>query len=117
MSECKIEVYWEYEHVADLFVDYDKCTARVINYSKEWCKLPFLMLTRQPTWKDYKMFIDSRVFPRERKNCKEILKLYGLQYYDQEAICRKSHAVMFDDLLWFRYPGEEVTYDDVKVRD
>lgn len=114
--EIKIEVFWRDEHVSDMFVDYDRHTVRVQNYTMQETKLPFLSSTA-PSWEEYEMLIDSRVFPQERKNCKMILKSYGLSVYDQEAICRKSHATMWGDYMWFRYPGEKVTFNDVKLRD
>lgn len=115
--ETKIEVFWRDEHVSDMYVDYTKQTIHVENYTEEDYKLPFLVGNLTPSWEEYQLLIDSRVFPRERQNCKEILSCYGLDEYDQEAICRKSHAVMYSDYMWFRYPGERVTFDDVRVRD
>lgn len=29
---------------------------------------------------------------------------------------RISHGVMFDDFLWIRFPGENLTWEDVKIR-
>ena len=115
--QTKIEVFWQNEHVSNMYVDYTAHTVHVENFSSEDYKLPFLIGRNNPSWEEYKLLIDSRVFPRERQNCKEILSCYGLDEYDQEAICRKSHATMFSDYMWFRYPGENITYDDVKLRD
>lgn len=112
MSECKIEVFWQYEHVADLFVDYDKCTARVINYSKEWHKLPFLLSTRQPTWEEYKMLIDSRVFPMGRKNCYGSSLNTNIKTLERcKDVYNELHTIVLNKMTYVAYTLEDFLHD------
>ena len=70
------------------------------------------------TYKDLEEFFEDRCFPRERQNAKELLKGIGLDYYDPEAICRKTHGMQFDDFMWMQFSDEpQVKYSDIKIRD
>ena len=45
-------------------------------------------------------------------------KTLGLDYYDPELICRKTHGVQFDDFTWIQFSDEpQVNYNDIKLRD
>lgn len=116
MPEERIEVYSRDELISVMHVDYASQTVSVENFSDNWLDLPFGRKT-DPDWADYLHLLSSRVFPPERGNCKELLKLLGVPTYDPDAICRKTHAVMNGDFVWFKYPGEKVTFNDVKMRD
>ena len=71
----------------------------------------------EATYKDLMDFYADRCFPAERENCKEVLRTLGLDYYDPELICRKTHGYQFDDFMWFNFSDEEpVTFDDIKLR-
>lgn len=79
--------------------------------------LPFGVRT-SATYKDLLEFYEERCFPRERANCKTVLKTLGLDYYDPELICRKTHGVQFDDFTWIQFSDEpQVNYNDIKLRD
>lgn len=115
-SEEIIEVYSRETLISTMYVNYADKSIRIENYSDDWLLLPFGK-NLNPNWSDYEYMLSQRVFPRERGNCKLLLKIYGLDTYDPDAICRKSHGVMNSDYIWFKYPGEKVTFNDVKMRD
>lgn len=70
------------------------------------------------TYEDLMEFYESRCFPRERVNAKELLHGLGLDYYDPELICRKTHGQQFDDFMWLQFSDEpQVRYEDIKLRD
>lgn len=70
------------------------------------------------TYEDLLEFYESRCFPRERVNAKELLRGLGLDYYDPEQICRKTHGQQFDDFMWMQFSDEpQVLYEDIKLRD
>lgn len=71
---------------------------------------------KNPTWGDYKHFLSTRTFPSGRADAKVILKGLGIDRYDADAIVRKTHGVMNDDFVWLRYPGENITFKDVRIR-
>lgn len=58
---------------------------------------------------------------RERVICesrctKELLESMGLKEYNVYGILRDTHGVDIDDFIWFKYDGEDITWDDVRVR-
>lgn len=111
-----IEVFSRDQLISVMYVNYANKSITIENLSDDWLILPFGKKLN-PTWDDYLYMLSNRVFPRERENCKELLKILGLEIYDPDAICRKTHGVMNDDYVWFKYPGEKVTFADVKMRD
>lgn len=87
------------------------------NFSDEVLLIAFGVRT-EVTYKDLEEFFEDRCFPRERQNAKELLKGLGLDYYDPEAICRKTHGMQFDDFMWMQFSDEpQVKYSDIKIRD
>ena len=63
------------------------------------------------------MFVDARIVPRERYDIHDLLKGMGLEEYRWEPILRYVHGLCTDDCYWFRFPGEKLKYNDVKIRD
>ncbi len=59
--------------------------------------------------------LKERVICKERAT-KEILDSMGLKEYNVYAILRNTHGVDTDDFIWFKYDGEDITWDDVRVR-
>lgn len=70
------------------------------------------------TYADLLEFYEDRCFPRERENAKDLLHGLGLDYYDPELICRKTHGMQFDDFMWMQFSDEpQVSYAGIKIRD
>ena len=87
------------------------------NYIDNPLWLP-LGVRKSATYKDLLDFYEDRCFPKERANCKTVLKTLGLDYYDAELICRKTNGLQFDDFLWIQFSDEpQVTWDEIKIRD
>ena len=76
------------------------------NYCSEWYKLPF-GLNESPSYSDYKSFLESRCFPKSRANARQLLQDAGISFYNLEAIVKKTHGVMSDDLFWIRFESEQ----------
>ena len=57
-----------------------------------------------------------RCFDENRADAKEKLRTLGLQSYNPLEIVKKTHGVSYNDFLWIRFPGEELTAKDVLVR-
>lgn len=60
--------------------------------------------------------LEGRCFPRNRENIDELLKRLGIKHYHPLDIIRKTHGLMRNDYVWIRFEGENLTYDDVKIR-
>lgn len=114
-----IQIYDKDKLVSTLEVDYltkyVKLTNHVIIDGMNWLFMPFGRIT-DVTWDDFDAFVKTRCFPYERPNRKTLLKLWGVDEYDPHKIVRKTHAVMNDDFLWFKYENETITFEDVRMR-
>lgn len=87
------------------------------NYSDEVILIAF-GVREAVTYEDLLEFYESRCFPRERTGAKDLLRGLGLDYYDPELICRKTHGMQFDDFMWMQFSDEpQVRYEDIKMRD
>lgn len=61
-------------------------------------------------------FLKSRCPDYERGDLRELLERHGLDILDPEAWCRKTHGVSYDDFFWIRFPDENITWEDVRLR-
>lgn len=59
-------------------------------------------VVEKPTWEDFEFFLEDRCFPRERGNCKSILKSMGLTDYDPLQIIEKTQGRMAEDKQWIK---------------
>lgn len=94
--------------IATIEYDYSSKKVYVDNYISDPIFLPF-GIKKNPTIKDLEDYLESRCFPRERANRKELLQELGLQCYDPIAIIRKTHGVMYGDKVWLRVGEEDRT--------
>ena len=62
-------------------------------------------------------FLESRTVPRTRYDLESVLKKYNVKFYDPLNMCKKSHGVSMSDYIWIKFIGEELTFNDVKLRD
>lgn len=61
--------------------------------------------------------LEGRCWPRNRVGIEEILSSLGLETYHPLEIVKKTHGLKRTDYVWIRFEGENLTYDDVKIRD
>lgn len=61
-------------------------------------------------------FFESRCVPRTRVNIDELLDKMGIPFYHPLSIIKKTHGLITDDFIWIRFDGEEINYDDIRVR-
>jgi len=110
--------YMERNNVtADVEVDYHKKTVRYQPYSEDIYALPF-GVNMKPNLADVGRFFESRCFPKERRNCRQLLDDLGLQEYIPLDIVRKTHGRQLEDYCWIRFEGEDLEYErDIKLRD
>lgn len=115
----RIEVLQYDDAICIMYVDYSSRTIKIQNLIEPvgWnaYMLPFGK-ELNPTWWEYKHFLESRCFPANRANAKDILKLLGLDKYDPDKIVRITNGVMNDDFIWLRYPGQKLKFEDVRIR-
>lgn len=109
--------YLERDQVtAEVEVDYAAKTVMVKSLTTNIYALPF-GVRQNPTMADLNRFFESRCFPKERRNCRQLLEDLGLEDYIPLEIVRKTHGRQLEDYCWIRFDGEELSYEDVKLRD
>lgn len=60
-------------------------------------------------------FTSGRVFPKNRDDCKELLELLELDFYDEWAIVKKTGASLMTDPWWLRIE-DGWTYENNTVK-
>ncbi|MCD8014525.1 MAG: hypothetical protein LUG99_15385 [Lachnospiraceae bacterium] len=61
-------------------------------------------------------FLESRCMDRNRDCLEEYLNWLGLDEYNPYDIVKKTHGVMWEDFFWLKFPGETITWKDVRIR-
>jgi len=110
--------YMERDQVtADVQVDYETKTVIYTPHTKDIYALPF-GTRMNPTIADVSRFFQSRCFPKERRNCKQLLEDLGLEEYNPLEIVKKTHGRQLEDYCWIKFEGEKLDYNrDIKLRD
>lgn len=111
-----IEVFNGPNMIAEFDVDYS--TETIANYKKytdNWLLLPFGR-TDNVCYEKFIGFCEQRCPERGRADLKKLLRDWGLVIYDPVSICKVTRGLMLNDFLWIRFEGDEVTYDDIKIR-
>ena len=102
---------------AEVQVDYAAKTVTYRPYTDDIYALPF-GTNKSPSIVDVMTFFESRCFPKERRNCRQILEDLGLDEYVPLEIVRKTHGRQLEDYCWIKFEGEELDYErDIKLRD
>ena len=103
-------VYFKDECIADVHIDTEKNETSIKRYILG-PKQPF-MCERQDIHYIYG-FLESRCFDNGWPDTPPILKANETNPYEW---CRKTHGIMYNDFWWIRFPDENITWNDVKVR-
>lgn len=99
------------EVVADVHIDTDKKESSILRYTMS--RHQMFMCDRQDIDYIY-MLLKDRCFDDGRPDLPQILAAHGLSSNDAYEWCRRTHGVSYNDFWWLRFPGEELTWDDVK---
>ena len=96
-------------------IKYDLALQEVelLSYTTDIIRAPF-GIAKEPTWKDFMHFLESRCVPRTRYNIKSILERWGLDVYDPLQLIRKTHGIQNSDSCWIRFEGEILDYAAIK---
>ena len=113
LDNFSFEVYWKDDIAARVYVRGKNVT--VSKYTENPGKQLFAdkKMTRYQLGKIFEM----RCWEKGRADINEILENLGLKEYNPYEIVRKTHGVSYNDYIWFRFPGEQLTSKDVLVRD
>ena len=72
--------------------------------------------TDTPTIEEIYEWIEERCFPKSRANRDELLKAMGLSLYEPLEIVKITHGLLHEDYTWILWEGEDVNYEDIKIR-
>lgn len=106
--------YWENEKTSDIEID-DNRNVTYRYYTDNVARAPYMF--ENPTYEQIEEFVKSRCVNEKRENLKEYLNDIGLTEYNPWRIIEITHGVMWEDLLWIKFPGENIKWEDVKIRD
>ena len=115
MNDYRFSVYWRNEKTADVVISADRTAVTYVKYTDEIPKVPFLF--ENPSVEQMYDFIESRCMPKQRTQLQDYLDELELEEYNPWDIVKRTHGVMWEDFLWFKFPDENVSWDEVKVRD
>ncbi len=115
LQEYQFTTFWKDEKTSDVVISADRKNVSYQYYTREIPKVPFLF--DNPTVEQMYHFLEERCMPRRPRQLQEYLDYLGLKEYDPWKIVQITHGVMWEDFLWLRFPGEDLRWEDVKIRD
>ena len=59
-------------------------------------------------------FFRDRCFPETRVDCLDLCRYLGLDHFDAEAICRKTHGKCVHDFFWIRFDNEIINFKEIR---
>ena len=65
---------------------------------------------------DVVVWAKKRIFPKNRMDCKEILKMMGLPDYNAWEIVKRTNACLMEDPYWLRFSEDETFEDTTRGR-
>ena len=100
---CSMRMIYMYKQHPCTVIDIDFLKQRIYiqNKTDDLIHRAFGVIER-PTWEDFEFFLEDRCFPRERGNCKSILKTMGISDYDPLQIIEKTQGRMAEDKQWIK---------------
>ncbi len=60
--------------------------------------------------------LESRCVERTRDDIGDFLRYYDLKKYNAYLLCRKTHGVSSQDFFWIRWYGENIRWDNIRIR-
>ena len=76
----------------------------------------------QPFWGDnmsterFYMFMKDRCYEDSRGDLPQILASVGMTENNPYEWCKLTHGVTYEDFFWIKYEGEDIRWEDVRVR-
>ena len=115
MDDYKFTVMWKDDVMADVELYDKRRKVRIEKYKNTFPENPFYggEITPERVYS----FLEGRCMDRNRPCLSEYLKWLGLKEYNPYEIVRITHGTMWEDFQWLKFPGEEIGWKDVKLRD
>jgi len=108
-TELFMESYWKDEKTATVRLDAQY--AYILRYTNHPVKQIFY--ADKITRFEFGEILEDRCWDKNRPDLNKILKMMGLDEYNPYEICKRTHGRMYQDSIWFRFPGELITYQEL----
>ena len=98
-----VRMFYMFKNMVCTLIDVDELNqeVRIKNYHRNIMFRAF-GANEHPSYEDYKEFLESRCFPRERDNMKLMLRELDIPFYDPFLIVEKTQGRMYEDDFWIR---------------
>ena len=108
-TELFMECYWKDEKTASVRLD-DKYA-----YIKRYTSHPVKQIFYSDKITRYELgeILTDRCWDKNRADLPDILSTLGIEEYNPYEICKRTHGKMAQDNIWFRFPGELISYKDI----
>lgn len=115
LEDYKFTVLWKDDIMADVELYDKRRKVRIEKQKNTFPENPFYggEVTPERVYR----FLEGRCMDRNRPCLPEYLDGLGLEEYNPYEIVKITHGVMWEDFQWIRFPGEKVSWKDVKLRD
>lgn len=106
----QMTVYWKNEITAKVTIGENEVSVErlTLNPAKQ------IFAKETLTRFEFGEIIKWRCWDQNRVNLEEYLSKMGLKEFNPYQICRKTHGVMYQDKIWFKFEGENLTWEEVK---
>lgn len=91
-----------------------KATSTVLG--KPVLNVPPTLYPDQVSMRNIEKWLESRVPDKHREDIDHILERYGLPDFMPLQMCMKSHGRNMTDFVWVKFDGEELTFNDIRLR-
>ena len=109
-TELFMECYWKNEKTASVRLDTQYAyISRIIKHPVKQ-----IFYSDKISRFEFGEILEDRCWDKNRPDIKKILGLIGLDEYNPYEICRRTHGRMYQDHIWFRFPGEIISYEELK---
>lgn len=115
MKSIIYEILYKDIVVDEVFLPEDKNNIVVTKMVDNKMMQPFNMA--KISLSDFYAFIKSRCYEDERINLDKILDQAGLKDNNPYEWIKVTHGITWEDFFWIREKGENITWEEVKLRD
>jgi hypothetical protein len=83
------------------------------NISRKFIPIGLFVQSDMETEKNVKAYFCNRIFPKERTDCKEMLKSLGLKIYNPWQVVLKTNGTLYTDSWWLKVHSSDSYYHNM----
>lgn len=113
MINLQFTVYSKNTPVSSVIIENNK----VINITPHTDNLLLKPFPDNSSLEGIVLFLKSRCYEDGRSDLKKLLAQFDMTDNDPIEWCKKTHGINYSDFYWIKFNNEEITWDEVKLRD